>query len=262
MAAGVAGAAAVFGLIFIPSPNNGVVSQGQLPGEPGLAYGVDHDEGVLRISRASSAGDEIVATARLGADGLFRDEDDAPIARAVGGDVVIDPDALRAATGAEASTDASRDEPKLCPDPSAENVNGRKAFDVQYEQYIRGLVNPQRQPPLPPGLAFSLVNPTTGRPVVFDDCRESDGAMIEAKGHYEDMLSSKWGRDKLAEDWPNQAKRQILASGGRTVEWYFHEQSAADYARDLFEEDVVLKRIIINVEPDPAGVPNPNPRIK
>jgi hypothetical protein len=32
------------------------------------------------------------------------------------------------------------------------------------------------------GLAVSLSDPATGRRVVFDDCRESDGTMIEAKG--------------------------------------------------------------------------------
>lgn len=43
------------------------------------------------------AGDEVLAAAHLGQDGLYRDESGAPIARAVGGSVVIDPDAVRAA---------------------------------------------------------------------------------------------------------------------------------------------------------------------
>ena len=60
----------------------------------------------------------------------------------------------------------SREEPKLCPDPGPENINGRKLFDVQYEQYVRSIVNPQRQPPLPAGLAFSLTDP--------EDVREKD----------------------------------------------------------------------------------------
>jgi len=42
------------------------------------------------------------------------------------------------------------------------------------------LNNPQR--PLPAGMAVSLENPLTGKNVAFDDCRESDGTMIEAKG--------------------------------------------------------------------------------
>ena len=97
IAAGIAGAAAVFGFVFIPSPNGGVTSQGAMPGEPGLNYCLDLDEGSLRITRSGPGGGEVVAAAHLGQDGLYRDETGAPIARAAGGSVVIDPDAVRAA---------------------------------------------------------------------------------------------------------------------------------------------------------------------
>ena len=165
--------------------------------------------------------------ARLGACGLYRDETGRSITRAVGDRVVIDLDALHAAIkakesdeagvkiGAGASTEARREEPKLCPAPADDQAGGRKAFDIQYEQFVRSVVNPQRQPPLPPGLAFSLTNPSTGEAVVYDDCRESDGAMIEAKGHYAEMMETKWGRDKLEADWTDQATRQVKASAGR-----------------------------------------------
>ena len=66
VAAGFAGAAAAFGLVFIPSPNGGVTSQGAVPGEPGLNYSLNHDEGSLRITRSGPAGDERFAAARLG----------------------------------------------------------------------------------------------------------------------------------------------------------------------------------------------------
>ncbi len=160
VAAGFAGAAAAFGLVFIPSPNGGVTSQGAVPGEPGLNYSLNHEEGSLIITRNGPAGDETVAAAHLGQDGVFRDETGAPIARAAGSSVVIDPEAVRAAAAteekpkddasanvsAEAQTQTKREEPKLCPDPGPENINGRKLFDVQYEQYVRSIVNPQRQP--------------------------------------------------------------------------------------------------------------------
>jgi hypothetical protein len=172
-----------------------------VPGEPDLNYSLDHDEGSLRVTQRGPAGDEVLAAAHLGQDGLYRDENGVAVARAVGGSVVIDPDAVRAAiaakdakddedadqmagAGAEALTETKREEPKLCPAPVTENIAGRKAFDILYEQYIRSIVNPQPPPPLPPGLAFSLTDPTTGRPVVYDGCRERDGAMFEVKGHY------------------------------------------------------------------------------
>ncbi|MGA3339747.1 MAG: hypothetical protein ABSD11_03845 [Methylocella sp.] len=139
-------------------------------GEPGLNYSLNHDEGSLIITRSGPAGDKTVTAAHLGQDGVFRDETGAPIARAAGSSVVIDPDAVSAAAApketqqddaganvsAETQTQTKREEPKLCPDPGPENINGRKKFDVQYEQYVRSIVNPQRQPPLPAGLAFSL----------------------------------------------------------------------------------------------------------
>jgi hypothetical protein len=86
--------------------------------------------------------------------------------------------------------------------------------------------------------------------------------MIEAKGHYEDLMRSEWGQDKVRDDWTAQASRQVNASGGRDIEWYFHEQAAADYAREVFAEVENFRRIRIHVAPDPAGIPNPNGRIK
>jgi len=132
VAAGFAGAAAAFGLVFIPSPNGGVTSQGAVPGEPGLNYSLNHEEGSLIITRNGPAGDETVTAAHLGQDGVFRDGTGAPIARAAGSSVVIDPDVVSAAAAAakekqkddaganvstEAQTQTKREEPKLCPDP-------------------------------------------------------------------------------------------------------------------------------------------------
>ena len=144
VAAGFAGAAAAFGLVFIPSPTGGVTSQGAVPGEPGLNYSLNHEEGSLIITRSGPAGDETITAAHLGQDGVFRDGTGAPIARAAGSSVVIDLDALHAAAAtkekqnddaganvsAEAQTQTKREEPKLCPYPGPENIIGRNAFDV------------------------------------------------------------------------------------------------------------------------------------
>ena len=80
VAAGFAGAAAAFGLVFIPSANGGVTSQRAVPGEPGLNYSLNHEEGSLIITRNGPAGDETVAAAHLGQDGVFRGGTGAPIA--------------------------------------------------------------------------------------------------------------------------------------------------------------------------------------
>ena len=109
--------------------------------------------------------------------------------------------------------------------------------------------NPQR--PLPAGLAVSLTNPVTGRRVVFDDCRESDGTMIEAKGPgFAKMLESEFMYARISARWVKQATSQVEGSGGRAIEWYFAEEAAAEEAEDIFANNRFLKgRIKIIYEP-------------
>jgi len=85
--------------------------------------------------------------------------------------------------------------------------------------------------------------------------------MIEAKGHYEVARQNRIISDSIDDKWVEQATRQVDASGGREIEWYFHEQAAADAASKLFEKYSDLKRIKIFVRPYPSGVPKKNPRI-
>ena len=76
--------------------------------------------------------------------------------------------------------------------------------------------------------------------------------MIEAKGHYEDVRQNRIISDSIDDKWVEQATRQVDASGGRDIEWYFHEQAAADAASKLFEDDDKLKHIKIFVKPYPC----------
>jgi hypothetical protein len=85
--------------------------------------------------------------------------------------------------------------------------------------------------------------------------------MIEAKGHYEEARNDDFISDRIDQQWVRQATRQIDANGGRDIEWYFHEQAAADAAQDLFKDDDKLNRIKIFGRPYPGGVPTQNPRI-
>ncbi len=97
--------------------------------------------------------------------------------------------------------------------------------------------------------------------VHYDDCREADGAMIEAKGNYADFLASSFGERKLTDEWLKQANRQVRAAGNRRVEWYFHDPEAAAFAEGLFAKND-LGSIGIHVLPYPGGVPKPNPRVR
>jgi hypothetical protein len=72
-------------------------------------------------------------------------------------------------TGARARGEAesAKDQPQLCPDPTAESVAGRSERSLAYQQQITGL---------PRGLEVKLNG------VRFDGFREEDGTMLEAKG--------------------------------------------------------------------------------
>ena len=112
--------------------------------------------------------------------------------------------------------------------------------------------NPQR--PLPAGMAVSLENPLTGRDVAFDDCRESDGTMIEAKGPgFAGLVNSGFLAEKIwNEDWLPQAGRQVDAAGSRDVEWYFAEPEAAKKAEEWFGGDERFQKIKIVIVPAEA----------
>ena len=179
LASAAVGPAAMLGAIFIPTPA-GVVSHGAMPGEPGLSYLFDGPAGLLRLYRDDETGRQAVAEARLRPDGILAEtETGLPIARMVGGSLVFDADSLPDAK-AGAGARSERDEPKLCPDPGRDVPHGASERAMLYQEQISRLNNPQR--PLSRGDAVSLMNPLTGKNVAFDDCRESDGTMIEAKG--------------------------------------------------------------------------------
>jgi hypothetical protein len=135
--------------------------------------------------------------------------------------------------------------PNVCPEPGPDVPHGDKERARLYQAQISKLIYPQR--PLPPGLAVTLNG------VVFDECRESDGTMIEAKGpglaqvlENDNAFVAQGVRAKLVD----QATRQVEAGEGRAIEWYFAEDVAADRARQLFEDDEYLRgRIFIFAVP-------------
>ena len=241
LASAVVGPAAMLGAIFIPTPA-GVVSHGAMPGEPGLSYSFDEPAGLLRLYRDDETGWQTVAEARLRPDGILAEtETGLPIARMVGGSLVFDADSLPEAK-AEAEARSERDEPKLCPDPSRDVPHGASERAIAYQEQISRLNNPQR--PLSRGDAVSLLNPLTGKPVVFDDCRESDGTMIEAKGPgFAQQMNYPYFDKSIVPGWEEQARTHVAAAGGRDVAWFFAEPEAADRARKLFENDDELHKI-------------------
>ncbi len=257
IALGLTGVTTFLGIIFIPT-NRSLITEGTVPDHPDIKFKYDDDAGVFTIHRDGADGSTYGFSGRPDADGVFRDGQGRAYARRLAdGTIIIDPDAL---PGPKTDTSNGDTQPKLCPDPGPDkrylldengNLDESKVDRAaKYQAYISSIVNPQD--PLPIGLAVNLPNPLGGAPISFDECRQTDGTMIEAKGPgYLDKLLSPYGL------WPNiedemvwQARRQYMAAGGRAVEWYFAEDVVAEYMRRVFDKEG-LSSIIIKVAPPP-----------
>ena len=132
------------------------------------------------------------------------------------------------------------DEPRLCPIPGPDKPN---ELGREYENYVKLFVNP---PPntTPSGIGFQLPNPVeSGKLVNYDDCRLTTGMMVDAKGPgYDGLLAAskstpvpEWS--SVVREWWLESGRQVDASGGRPVRWYFAELPVALFARKMFDDD-------------------------
>lgn len=221
---GSAGAAAAFGLIFIPS-NKNVGVEGDVEGMPGLHYSWNPDERGIHLTYDSADGSHRVFFASLDKEDVFRDGQGRAVGRVLPGDTIaLDPAAI-------SSDLVQDDEPRLCPAP----VKDRRTNDLglDYENYIKSIVNPGN--PTPPYMGYELPNLT--RAVSFDDCEHSTGTMIEIKDGYTEFLESDWGRGLVATMFVKQAMDQIQTAGTRRVRWYFSQKQVADYAKKVFADN-------------------------
>jgi hypothetical protein len=223
----VGAAAAVFGLLFIPSPNN-IRVEGEVSGVPGLRYSWNRDETLLHLTYDSPDGGQHTFAAYF-QDGELRDEHGKVIGRVL-------PDGGVLVQSAVVSPDLIKDdEPRICPAPGPDKKN---ELGREYEGYVKSFVNP---PPntTPTGIGFQLPNPQeSGELVYYDDCRHTTGMMADAKGpRYAVLLTYDQPMMSIVRAWWVQAGRQIAASDGRPVRWYFAELDAALFARELFDND-------------------------
>jgi hypothetical protein len=219
-----AAAVAAFGLLFIPSPNNPSV-EGEVGGLSGVSYVWNRDESTLHLTYDSSDGGKSTFSAQL-EDDVFRDERGRIVGR-------ILPDGSIAIDTATVSADLVQDdEPKLCPAPGPDHPGGSE-IGRDYEDYVKSIVNPDN--PTPRGWGYELPNPEkNGNPVYFDDCQQSTGMMVEAKGNYAGVLSFEPSRSKNSAEWLEQSAAQLAAAGGRPIRWYFAEPETKTFAEKLF----------------------------
>ena len=215
-----AAAAAVFGLLFIPSPNN-IRVEGDVPQIPGLHYSWNRDETVLHLTY--DRGGEAPRTLALQIDDDFiRDDDGKIVGRVMGGNrIVID-------TLAVLPDLVKEDEPRLCPAfaPDVAGSDQGKPYEEnrsrQYEDFVKLLINPPPKGPTPSGFVYYLPNPQGGDPVSYDDCKWTNGTFLEIKGErYAELLKSPLIVKSIIEEFLKQSGRQIAASQGRPIVWIF-----------------------------------------
>jgi hypothetical protein len=161
---------------------------------------------------------------------LFRDGGGRAIGLALPNGAIIDPDALpgyRAQTDADARASSrsqavadTATEPKLCPDPTPEDISGRSDRTIAYQSQITGLL---------PGLQVVFNGER------YDGCVEDSGTLLEAKGEgYADKMSGPDGWVKWftgAADLMSQMQSHSDHAPGRIVEYHFAEKEVADWAR-------------------------------
>ena len=186
-ALGFSTATAVLGALFIPTPNSGGVTEGVLPGAPGVRFRRDGPAGTLRLTATGADGSNVVVGAQSRHGVYFDVATGKPIGRDLGERLYLDADAtddaLYSALAARGETEPGvlftprNDEPRLCPDPVPDVEHRAKEHILDYEDDVHRRVNPNN--PLPRGFAVSVVDPLTGRVQKPDDCFEEGGDHVD-----------------------------------------------------------------------------------
>jgi hypothetical protein len=244
-----AGPLAFVSALLYSTPAGGARRSGRVPGEPDLFW--TDDEGLLTITQ--EPGGHVVLQGKRDANGNFRVTITRAFRRLENEHSQVDADLLAPAD----PRSSQRDEPKSCPEPPGPDKKGSESN--AYANFMKPIVN---QPPTPPELGYQLLNPYQEEDTVYyDDCERASGTMIEYKGTtYAKLLVGKSSfaqvRESINMEWLSEATRQIEASRGRPVRWYFAEAPALEYARHLFNDDknyAILRRIDLVYAPYPRS---------
>ncbi len=249
-----------WGAYIIPLGRSAVAS-GTLPDHPGIDYHYDSDTGHFTLYTNDSNIDDrqTLFTGVAGADGLIRTQEGDVVGRRVDGSVIVDMDRLGSVLAAQvddaadetgaiaiAQAQTTTEDPKLCPDPEPDVPGNKSARSVAYQEFVSSFVNPEH--PIPLGFAVYYFNPETGRYVALDDCDQSNGEPVEAKGYgFARMLQNPIVQKFLGMRFLSQANRQVDASSGRPIRWYVAEPEAAAYIRTLFSRPKLSSIQVFNL---------------
>ncbi len=141
----IAAAAAAFGLLFIPSPND-LRDEGDVPEIPGLRYFWKRDETALHLTYGDPDGGQRTFSAQLDGD-VFRHSAGRVVGRVLSGsNLAIDVAAI-------SSDLVDKDEPRMCPAPGPDKPSNE--LGRAYESYVKSIVNPYPRT-TPPRIGFQL----------------------------------------------------------------------------------------------------------
>jgi hypothetical protein len=228
-----------FGFALIPTTSLATGKWVKVGGPGDVSYLQPPDETDLHIQFTASSGERTSITADWdpGTKG-YRNREGKMVARVVGGALVVS----TAALGLDS------DDPQLCPAqvPDRHGPNG-----LAYEEFVKRHVNPAH--PTPSEMAYLYTNQATGNAAKIDDCKRETGFPFEAKGpgYASHLLKGDFLWQSMLAEMIPQGQRQIGASNGRPLTWYFDEKPAADFMAKAF----AAKGMHITVEwlPMPRG---------
>lgn len=232
------------------SPTGGDRIVGRVGGLPDVYSERQPDELAFHLVDKST-GRTIATLFPTGVRGQYADHEAGIVAQMEGDELIV-----RSMIGTVSQTQARKGEPLQCPDPPLPDKDGmtgeRGLRSKGYEDFMKLQTNPGN--PTPPGMAYYLPDPETGKSVSFDDCqRDSTQDLMENKGIRFGFLVGPNGpskaKENIAEEWLGQATRQVRASGGRTLVWNFAELPAMEFAQQLFRNDPLLKNIQLRYRP-------------
>ncbi|HLH50137.1 MAG TPA: Tox-REase-5 domain-containing protein [Roseiarcus sp.] len=263
IALGAAEPVLLFGMLLVPAPSKLPIAEGQVPGRTDLKYEWLQDEGVLLLHRLINGQWVTVAEGHMDLQGVFHDRAGKPFARVANGVLIMDVEAASqaeedenkqerdTAAGAAAAIartkpsaiSRTKEEPKLCPDPTPESNKGWSKNSIEYQSKVTRL---------PPGLAVKFNG------VKFDGCvEEKKGLLLQAtagRGNFiaEDGNWFDWftGGDSLE----RQIDRSEIAAeaGDRKVEWHVQSKGVTKLIKRYVSEHNYFR---IEVIYDPIGTP-------
>ncbi len=228
--------------LFDSSGLGGSRVEGAVRDFPDLRYSRYQDETALNIV-SESDGHTILTLYPLGR-GTFIDRGHGIVAHMEDDELVIGPQAVPIP---QVRAQERTEDPDECPEqtddrPGRVGPAGEK--DKDYEDYVKHFVNPI---PTPRGIGYAFPNPL--RPsfsIIFDDCQHATGDLYDAKSTgYAKMLAENnpYLTGGLAKKFVKQATDQIVASEGREIVWCFAEKEAADFVRELFDDEELNKSV-------------------